>query len=673
MKNIVLSLLLTFCFGLGSVTAQVDGEEILMKINGKDVSKAEFVRIYKKNNTSVDLYDQKALDDYLDLFINFKLKVAEAESLGLDTARAFIDELIGYRKQLAKPYLVDQKIDEELIEEAYERLKYDIKASHILIKLDANASPDEEQKAYDKALKIRNRILKGESFDEIARKESDDKSASSNGGNLGYFSGFQMVYPFETAAYNTKIGELSMPVKTRFGYHIVKVEDKRPTMGKITVSHIMVSVSPEDGAKEDKEASEKIEKIYKKLTEGADFKLLAKEYSDDKGSASKGGELPEFGTGRMVPEFEDAAFSLKKPGEYTRPFKTAYGYHIVMLNKKTELKSFEEMKQELKSKISKDSRSEQSRESLISELKIEYNFTENTKAVDNFYKYVTDSILIGTWDGEPARQLKDVLFTLSGMEYKSQDFVDFLLSKKMKTVNETVQQVVARIYKKWVDMIIIGYEEDRLEEKYPEFRYLMSEYHDGILLFELSDEIVWTKAVKDTIGLEKFFSENRNNYMWGERADASIYTFSIDAKAGKPSAISYEKANKDVMPKVVKLIEKRGKKGYNQDEMNKQLSGVLEKGNSNYTFRIEDKKFEKGDSKLIDKVEWKEGIYQIENDDKPIIVLINKILIPEPKELKDSRGQVTADYQTFLEKEWIKELRAKSTIDINREVYNSIK
>jgi len=674
MKKYSLLLIILLATTMQVIFAQNTDEVVLMTIDNKPVSKAEFIRIYNKNNTNNNVIDKKSLEEYLELFINFKLKVAEAESLGLDTAASFVNELAGYRQQLAKPYLVDKKVDEELMKEAYDRLKYDVKASHILIKIENVLDEKEDEAAYNKAIKLRKKILKGASFESIARKESDDPSAKSNGGSLGYFTGFQMVYPFESAAFNTPVGEISMPIKTRFGYHIIKVFDKRPTVGKVKVAHIMISVKQDAEKSTKSDARKRIDAVYNKLLEGEDFAKLAKDFSDDKGSASKGGELPEFGAGRMVPEFDKAAFSLKNTGDFSKVIETQYGFHIIKLIEKIGVDTYENMKKEIKSRIAKDSRSSESRQALIKELKAEYHFSENKNAVLNFYNYVTDSILVGTWDGESAKNYNKVLFTLAGIEHDTKEFTEILKKKKVKTINETVKHVIEQQYNKWVDKTIIKYEESRLEEKYPEFRYLMNEYHDGILLFELSDQMVWSKAVNDTIGLQEYYEKNKTKYMWDTRVDASIYTLIEDDKASKLSSISNTEANKKALPKIEKLIIKRSKKGYDKEVMQEKLNKIITKKKSNFVVGINDAIFSKNDNVLIDKVEWKKGLTVAKKeDDKTIILMINEIVKPEPKELSESRGLVTADYQNFLEDEWIKELKKKHVVNVNRKVFDSIK
>lgn len=669
-KSSLILILITALFL--STFAQQGDEVVLMTVNGKEVSKAEFVRIYKKNNANEQSLDQKSLNEYLDLFINFKLKVAEAEAMGLDTSKAFIDELAGYRKQLAKPYLVDKDVDQNLLEEAYHHLNWDVKASHILLKLDENASPADTLKVYNRIMDIRKKIIGGEPFEVAAKRASEDPSAKTNEGNLGYFTGFQMVYPFEVVAFNTPVGEVSMPVRTRFGYHLIKIFDKRPARGKIKVAHIMVAI-PKTGGSE-KAAKAKADSLYQLIHEGKDFAQLAKDNSEDHGSATKGGELPVFGTGRMVPEFEEAAFKLEKVGEVSPVVKTTYGFHIIKLLEKQGIEPYETMKQELKSRISKDARSSQSRKALIAQLKKEYKFTENRKRADNFYTHVTDSILKGTWDGESAKDLTATLFTLDGKNYTEANFTAWLLKNKVKSANESVQVLVNNSYADWMDQSIIDYEESQLEKKYPDFRYLMNEYHDGILLFELSDQMVWTKAVKDTTGLEAFYQKNKADYLWGERLDASIYAIAPDPNYNKLAPVDCSAGNAKVLSKIIKLIKKRKPEKLSADAMKEKLSALNEKYKGNLKMDIEDGIFSKKDNVLIDAIEWKPGMVEQAGDaGGKTIIVARKVLPAQPKSLKEARGLVTADYQNYLEAEWIKELRAKYPVVVKEEVLRTIK
>lgn len=652
-----------------SMQAQQGNDPVLLTVGDSKITKSEFEKIYEKNNPKEER-SKESLEKYLDLYINFKLKVNEAEELGMDTVTAFQEELKGYRKQLAQPYLTDKDVNEKLLREAYDRLQWDVRASHILVQVSENALPKDTLEAYNKIMKIRQRILKGEDFNKVAKEPgvSDDPSAKENGGDLGYFTALQMVYPFETAAYNTKPGEVSMPVRTRYGYHIIKVADKRPAQGEILVGHIMVKAPAGMPANDSINAKNKIDELYAKLQNGADFAELAKEYSDDKPSAKKGGELPWFGLNRMPLEFEQASFALQKDNEYSKPIKTRYGWHIIKRLDKKELPSFDEMKAELKTKVTRDSRSQKGRQSLIARLKSEYNFTEAKKkkglfkktltfpALEEFYAKVDSTFFEGKWDVKKAEGMNKPMFTLDGKTYTQADFAKYLdshQSKRQKPAGknaaEGVSELVAAMYKQWVDDAIISYEESRLEQKYPEFKALMQEYRDGILLFELTDKKVWSKAVKDTVGLKEFYEKNKENYKWDERAEVSIYTA----------------ANEKIAKEVRKMLAK--------NKTEKEILDAINKS-SQLNLQVDSRIVQKGENDLVD-ANWAPGIApdKVQENGKVTIVVVHKLLKPEVKSFNEAKGLVTADYQNYLEKEWLESLRQKYEVKVNREVLETIK
>ena len=629
-------------------------DPILLTIDKRDVTKGEFERIYKKNS-NIETSEKKSIDEYLDLFINFKLKVIEAENLGLDTNKAFKSELEGYRKQLAKPYLTDKETDEKILKEAYERMQWDIRAGHILVKVDENALPKDTLEAYNKALKIRKRILAGDAFDVVAKEMSDDPSAKTNGGDLGYFTVFQMVYSFESAAYKLNVNDVSMPVKTKFGYHILKISDKRKAKGQIKVAHIMKSTkgaTPEIEAK----AKNEIFEIYGKINEGQNFEDLAKSSSDDKGSAVQGGVLPLFGTGRMVPEFEQAAFGLEKIGEISQPVKTSFGWHIIKLIEVKPIGSYDEIKADIKANVVKDSRSEMSRKSLVAELKKEYNYTEKIKNVTELIPLFDKSIFEGTWKIPEGKFYFSEVIKFAGCLFMQQNFLVFIEKNQKKTKEIKMEEHITNLFNQFTENTILTYEESMLEKKYPEFNYLIKEYHDGILLFELTDKMVWSKASKDSVGLEKFHKENATNYMWGTRADASVYTC----------------PNMTIAEKAKSIAEKRISKGYTAEEMAAKFVKITNNRDS-LVIKIEDNIYSKGDSKKIDATDWLVGTKNIVNENGKIyFVAINKIIEPTPKSLKEAKGIVTADYQTYLEKEWIKSLREKYPVKVDKDVLSTV-
>ncbi len=641
----ILILLISGCFQFA--IAQDAGNPVLMTIAKTPVTKSEFEKVYRKNNNKEGAYDMKDVREYLELYINYKLKVKEAEEEKLDTSQTFINELKGYRKQLAQPYMTDKDVSDALVKEAYDRLQKDVRASHILINVAPDALPKDSLAAYNRAMKIRDLILKGADFEKMARDSSNDPSAKENGGDLGYFTGMQMVYPFETAAYTTKPGQISMPVRTKFGYHIIKVMDVRDAQGEIKVAHIMVKCPTNSPDSISIQAKAKIDEIYGKLKAGEKFEDLATKFSDDKGSAKNGGALPPFGTGRMVPEFEKVAFSLKKDGDYSEPVKTSYGWHIIKRLEKKAIPSFEEKQSDLKNQVAKDSRAEVSKNSMISRIKTDYNFKEVPKNKDLFINALDTNVLNGEWTPDKVKGMNKPLFTLGTMTYTQEDFAKYINNHQSKKQNTTPKQVGYNLYNQYVDESCLNYEESQLETKYPEFKALMQEYRDGILLFDLTDKKVWSKAVKDSVGLVEFYNNNKNNYMWDRRCEAIIYTC----------------ANADIASKTRKLLKK-----------GKPMVEVLQTINkdSQLNLTTKDGKFLKGENDIIDAITWQKGLSPDMNKNNSVVFVdVINILESTPKTLEEAKGIITADYQNYLEKEWIKQLRAKYPVSVNEDVLNS--
>jgi peptidyl-prolyl cis-trans isomerase SurA len=643
-----------------------DNDPVLLTIKDKNVLLSEFNAIFKKNNTKDTKVTEESVKEYLDLYIKFKLKVTEAEELGYDTTDAFVKELEGYRKQLIQPYLSDREVTEGLIKEAYERMKFDVNASHILFNVGADALPKDTLAAYNKALKAKSRIMKGESFEKIAEEMSSDPSAKENKGSLGYFSALHMVYPFETAAYSLKIGEISDPVRTRFGYHIIKLNDKRAARGTIRVAHIMQQCSKEDkgeGRNSEAEKEKKINEIFEKLkADPSQFKALAKQFSDDKNSGSRGGELAPFTTGKMVPEFEEAAYSLKTDGEISAPIRTDYGFHIIQRLELIELESYEDLYNSLKSKVSRDSRANKSKDVVIDRIKAENKFVEKLAERNDFYKVITeDDLLNGTWTADKAKSLNKLMFGFYAAdgdksEFTQADFAKYFEANKPRlnpNNKASVIEEVNKLYSKVLEEKALQFKEDRLSKTNLEYKLLFQEYRDGILLFELTDKKVWSKAIKDTTGLQEFYAKNKNNYMWGERADVTIYKCNDEKVAAN----------------LEKILKKKAKKGYSNDDILKMVNV-----DSQLALSIEEGKFEKGQNELVDKAEWVAGNSTKTTTDKNVnIVVVNEIVKPEPKQLNEVRGLVTSDYQNYLEKEWVENLKNKYEITVNNEVLKLVK
>lgn len=685
-------------FGTGLALAQ---DPVVMTVNNKQVSKSEFEAVFHKNN-SKEAISQKSVKEYADLYALFKMKVLEAESQGLDTLITFRSELAGYRKQLAAPYLTDKNTNDGILTEAYERLKSEIRASHILFRVDESALPKDTLEAWTRANLVRNalmgklptaaqineydRILKNQSeimvrlkkkdsavyklklnsvknladlykssenkFEAIAPKTSDDPSVLDNKGDLSFFTALDMVYPFENAAFTTKVGDIAPIIRTRFGYHVLKVTDKRASRGEMLAAHIMVK-APKDGNEQDKKNAEtKIKEIYGKLKAGEKFEDLARQFSDDKQTSDNGGTLQPFKGGRLPKAFEDAAFALKNNGDYSEPVETQYGWHVIKRIDKKELPAFDDIKNELKSKITRDSRSQMGRKTLIANLKKEYNFKENLKALDEFKKVMDTTYLRAEWTAAKAKKLGNKeMFNLGGKSYTQDMFAAYIEKQMTIRTQDDAFEVIKPMYPKWVEESIVDYEDTRLETKYTEFRNLVREYREGILLFDLTDQKVWSKAVRDTAGLKEFYEKNKNNYLWDERADITTY--------------------KCLNEKVAKEVRKMLKAKKSEKEI---LEAVNKSSQLNCS--VENIMYLKGENKNVD-ANWKEGVVATDikdsNENKILIIIVNKILPKQAKTFAECRGMATADYQNYLEKEWLSYLKDKYKVIINDNVLSTIK
>jgi peptidyl-prolyl cis-trans isomerase SurA len=648
-KRLLVALSLLFCLNLSAQT----NDPVIMEIDGKKVTKSEFLQIYLKNNNDPK-YDQKSLDDYMELFKKFKLKVAEAEALGYDTIPKLKKELAGYRKQLSQPYLVDSSQNKALIDQAYERMKTEVRASHILVKVDENATPEDTLRAYNKIMALRKRVLAGEDFATVAKSKggSDDKSAEKNGGDLGYFTAFQMVYPFEEAAYTTPKGSISMPVRTRYGYHIIKVVDQRPARGTMKAAHIMISVLKDAPQEEVESAQKKINEIYAKIQNGESFAKLAQEYSDDTQSGGKGGELPNFGTGtttRMVTEFEDAAFALKADGDISQPIRTDYGYHIIKRIQLVPLRSYDELKKEIQTKVNKDERAMITQNSFIKKLKKSYKFKDSYKSTSKVFLASLDTNYFkGKWYAANITTNKP-MFTLGKQAFTQQQFAMYLEKNYRSAKKTDMKTLLATSYANWQKSEILAYEESRLEVKYPEFKALMKEYHDGILLYEVMTDKVWNKGIKDTTGLKDYFAKNNGKYTWGQRYDAYVY----------------ECKNQEIADKVAAMLK-------NDTISSKTVLATINK-DSELNLKVRTGKLEVDNTPYLKGQALSMGVNKsYKYEDKVYVVKVNQILKPTPKTLSEAKGPATSDYQSYLEQEWLAEIAKKHPIVVYNEVLYSL-
>ncbi len=605
----------------------------LFRVGTKTVSKAEFQYVYGKNKDVGANIDPKTESEYLDLYVQFKRKVAAAEAMGRDTMPSFVNEYNGYYKQLLKPYLTDKNVDERLVQEAYERMQWDMRASHIMVDCAENALPSDTLRAYKQIMGIKDRLDRGEPFTQLAALSTDTYSAE-RGGDLGWFTVFGMVYPFESAVFTAPEGQVVGPIRTQFGYHLIRVTGKRPARHTMQAAHILIL---DTESEPNPDAKQQIEEVYAKLQGGEPFAAAAMKYSEDPTTAKQGGRLAPFGINQMLPEFEDAAFSLTDDGTYSAPFKTKLGWHIVQRVGRNPLPGRQEAERQLAQKIRRDERSNASQKAYVDRLKREYRFDLNEKNLDKLLVALEKGKGVG-------KAAKLQLATYNGTEVVTGTAV---LAKLKKETESTVAQNVAYArFQEFTTELMLAEAERQLPVVNAEFRYLAQEYREGILVFELTREKVWDKAAMDTLGLKAFFADHRANYQWPERITGSVLS-GTDAKSLKKAAdlarqgVPVAKIQKvlNVKSEVVSVTDAEklalGSEGKNaRQAMLGQFTGP-------------------------DKVK---GAFE---QNGTWFVLIATERIPAgPKELSECRGQVIADYQKHLESEWMKELATQFPLEM---------
>jgi len=641
--------IIAFIFTLNA-NAQIP--DALIKVNDRTVSADEFKWLYLKNNKGENYSD---LEEYLDLYINLRLKVEAAEDAGMHKRTSFKAELDGYRKQLSRNYLTDQELKKRLLDSAYERYKTEIHTMHILIRCPADASAADTLEAYSRALNIRQRIRLGEPFVSVAKGASDDPSVNINGGNLGYITVFQTPLPFEKAIYRMKPGELSMPVRTASGYHIIKVQDKRNNQGRIKVAHIMKATPPGSTEATRVKARQEIDSLYSLLENGADFSELAINNSDDMMSASNGGELPWFGSGEMIHEFSIAAFQLLRDNDYSRPVKTVYGWHIIQRLEKEPFPSVDEARKYLESRLSNSYLMSESKKSFAEKLKKEYDYKLNREAVGWFYsiadssfRYSNDYTFNGTIPG-------DILYSFASEKCSMQDFASFIMQNANRVPDHNPAVFINTLIEQKVYNHLHEYENSILEDKYPEFRYLMSEFYDGILFFEISDSLIWERSENDSAGLLEYYNSRKDEFMNEPSAIARIYEISKNAGKRKTR-------------RIIRAVKRHhADDDYYQKVMAEAIAG------KDTLVKITEGKWEKGKNPYLDNIRWTMGLNQQQNNNGIILVDILKVEKERYKDFEDVKGIIITGYQEYLEEQWIKELRKKYEVSVNSKIIEKLK
>jgi peptidyl-prolyl cis-trans isomerase SurA len=607
----------------------------LFSVGNAPVSADEFIYLYRKNHQHKETdYTREKIDEYLKLYINFKLKVREAMSRGMDTTTTFVTEFNSYKDELRKPYLPDAHLTDSLVRLTYDRMRDEVNASHILVTVALEAPPEDTLKAYEQAIRIRNEVVNGKDFGEAAVAYSDDPSAKANRGSLGYFTALQMVFPFETAAYETKPGDVSMPVRTKFGYHVIRVNDRRTSRGEVEVSHIMIRT---EGAKDD-QTRNRIFTIYDQLQGGMNWDEACRQYSEDQATRANGGRLRPIRPGAMaaIPEFETMAFSLKHPGDISDPVQTQFGWHLIRLERQIPVPSFEEAEAGLKSRVVRDDRTSISRAALMDGLRRDYQLRESQEVKEAALALADSSLQRGAWSPSKASSVREqVLFDLDTRQHLAGEFLDYA-QKKQRPNAEIPYKYLSRLYDEFVDACILARLEGKILSENPSYRYLLNEYYEGILLFEIMEKEVWNKASTDTTALRTYYEGHLGRYTAPERVEAVIYA---------SSANGWQKS-------LIELVE-GGKQGEIQQFVSAgkigQESGI----------------FERQDKVIFQNVPWEPGVYTSENSGMYYLAWLKAIRPPGPMSFDESRPTIITDYQAFLEENWLAQLKGKYTVKVN--------
>lgn len=630
-----ISSFIVLVFGMaGAAKAQSIPDKPLFTIAGKPVSAAEFIYLYRKNHQNKPATVTEAdIKEYLQLFINFKLKVAEAQAQGLDTTQAFVKEFATYRDELKKPFLARADELDKLTREAYQRLTEEVKAAHILITVSPEASPADTLEAFQRIVNLHQRILAGEDFEGLARQFSEEPNAQNTGGQLGYFTALQMVFPFEDAAYKLQVGEVSKPVRTRFGYHLIKVYDRQPARGEVEVSHILLRGT-------DLTTRNKIFEVYDQWKAGRQWEELCREYSEDASTRESGGKLRPFGVGALasIPEFERVAFGLREPGEVSDPFSSAVGWHLVRLEKKIAMPPYSELEASLKRRVARDERLQISKTANLARRKREAGFAESANASQLFTIFMDTLLVAGKWV-EP-KQLdrgSQVIFTIGKQQATLAQLARFV-QRQQRPSTLSPQGAFQVLYDMFVEEKLDDYEDDELMASNPEYRNLLTEYREGILLFSIMEREVWNKASADTAGQRSYYEANQSRYTAGERVEARLLATADD---------TYRQAIKEKI--------KRGDT-LKADELRALKVAQALRG------------YARGESKPVDQVLWVAGLHETEANNLFYLVEVTRLLPAGSKSFNEARAAVIADYQDACEKQWIAQLQKKYPVQVNKKV-----
>jgi peptidyl-prolyl cis-trans isomerase SurA len=641
MKNLILVALSLLC--ITNLQAQT-----LFTYGNTPVDKSEFLRMYLKNNFNkkADM-SSVALNDYIKLYSRFKMKVAEARLEKIDTLPNIVSEFGQYKKQLATSFLTDRDVLTNLSKEAYDRLSKDVNIAHIMVSMPQTLGTD-TMPYYTKIDSIYKALGKGAKFEALAKAFSSDKASAEKGGDIGYFTALQVPYIFETASYSTPVGKYSKPIRTAYGYHIVKKIAERPAKGQIQVAQLLIATRKSQGDEGKQMAKAKIDSIYAELIKGGKWNEFVKTFSEDKYTSNTDGEMTPFTIAEMNPEFEKTAFALSKPGEYSKPIETDFGYHIIKFLKKMPKRTFEEMKGEIGRLAEKQGRVESAKVAFIEKTKLKNKYTFFEKNLKSFIASIPDSLVVNGQLGLPAKldvPMDAPLFQLKNTSYTQDDFYTNIQNTSRGKLYGSKEIALQTAYRNFVEKALLDFEESNLYTENKDFANLLDEYKDGIMIFELTNKNVWGKASSDSIGLENYYAANKSKYMWGPSFDGIIVRIT-DAKVAADLRKNLNSYDLDSAITLTNASEKIS--------TDKGRFEIMKYGQENLSVDTY--------SKVIDN---KDGTYVIL---KPSVIYSQ----PMTKDLNDARGYVIADYQDFIEKQWIASMENKYPVKVNEAVLKSM-
>ena len=621
-------------------------KEVLVVVGTISVDKEEFLQLMSKERqgeSPANSLTRKEFEENFESFLTYKLKVIEAESIKLDQLEEFNLEFSSVKESLIAPYLIKNSIEEGEVKKVYARLQEIVRAKHILFQFPPNPKKEDSLAVLQMALKVKAELENGADFGALALNYSDDPSAKMNKGDLGYFTGLQMVQQFEEAAYTLPVGSISDPILTDFGYHIIQVSSRQANPGEVQVSHILVRFDSENPSQEEN-ARRRISDIYAEIQkENTIWEEIVQAYSEDPATKSAGGLLPWFGVGTMIPEFEMAGFSLTEIGEVSPPIKTAYGYHILRLEGKRGLEPYEEVEQSIRSKILRNSKTGMIESQVIAIQKSRYGFQENEVGISTVAGAVnaTDIISFGTAVQE--KKLGNTeLFKANNSSYTVKDLVNFMQSK------EATPKGNGTFFELWLDKFteatLAKTEEVDLEKNNKDYQMLLKEYRDGILLFSLTNQEVWQKGLNDSIGQQAFFEKNSQNYLWKARVQAYL------TKVNDASKL--ENARKYLQ-----------NKGFDTDS----FAAFEADYRSNYpdAYATESGTFEYEAHPILSKVDLNKQYQELVIDGTSYVLVVGKVYPPGPRKFEEARGLIIRDYQEFLNQALTKRLKEKYPIQVN--------